>query len=94
MSEGELVLDAVEQNPRQFASLVARLPLGCLHCVASKLRKMRGSASERGSTKSPKTQPLQQTFATKSAGTGRPRNDANERNRTRVVIWTVLLFRR
>src|SRR3982074_3116499 len=33
--------------------------------------------------------PLRQTFATKSAGTRRPHNDANERNnRTRVAIWT------
>jgi len=34
MSEDELVLGAVEQNPRQFASLVARPPLTQVVCIA------------------------------------------------------------
>jgi len=56
MSEGELVLGAVEQNPAtvRIAGCSATARPACLHCVASKLRKKRlGSASERGSTKEP-----------------------------------------
>jgi hypothetical protein len=57
-----------------------------------KLRKKREGKRFRAQLngKARRSDPLQPTLATKFARTGRPHNNANDWNRTRVAIWAVL----